>query len=185
MRTSKTGNSAFTVVELIVVIAILSILTGMTVMRLGGRSRSGRLREASRRLLTAAQYARDFTTTRRRACRLTFDPNGSYSLWYQSDPHNDPGKYSQITSGLARAEKLADPLKLSKIRVVSRSSTDPQATSASFITFHPTGLSDGAIIEITDGRRKFSLLIEPHTGRAKLVEGEVDELPNGRKDLDA
>lgn len=184
MRTSKTGNRAFTVVELIVVIAMLSVLAGMTVLRLGGRSRSGRLREASRRLLSTAQYARDFATTRRRACRLIFDPNGGYSLAYQVDPHNDPGKYRQISSGLARPEKLTESLRLSKIRVINRISRG-QETSESFITFEPTGLSDGAIIEITDGRRKFTLLVEPHTGRAKLVDGEVDELPNGRKDLDA
>ena len=184
MRTSTTGNRAFTVVELIVVIAMLSVLAGMTVMRLGGRSRSGRLREASRRLLTTAQYARDFATTRRRACRLIFDPNGGYSLAYQADPHHNPSEFRPISSGLARPEQLTEPLRLSKIRVVHRSDSG-QDTSESFITFEPTGLADGAIIEITDGRRKFSLLIEPHTGRAKLVEGEVEELPNGRKELDA
>ena len=185
MRISKTGNRAFTVVELIVVIAILSVLAGMTVLRLGGRAGSGRLREASRRLLTTAQYARDFATTRRRACRLIFDPNGGYSLAYQADPYKDPGKYSPISSGLAKPERLTEPVRLSKVRVMNRSFINYETTPQSFVTFEPTGLSDGAIIEITDGKRKFSLLIEPHTGRAKLVEGSVDELPNGRKDLDA
>ena len=52
------------------------------------------------------------------------------------------------------------------------------------ITFDELGQVDAAIVSIEDGRRCWSLLTSPSTGRVSIQEGAVEVLPTDRVDLD-
>lgn len=186
--TSATGNRGFTIVEILVVVAIISVLATVTVPRMyAGRSKS-RLRGAARRLLVTAQYARDFATTRRCECRLIIDSDRQrYSMLYQKDPQHNPSEFTLLGTGLGKAQNLGKNLEFGKLRIAPRQGLDPDQPpkEVGYITFDPTGQADAAVLEITDGTNTYSLLIVPYTGYAKLTEGTVSELPNDRIDLDA
>lgn len=185
----------FTVVELVVVIVVVTVLAGMIVPRLVGAGGAAQLQEAARRLVIAAGYARDFAAAHRRACRLVLEPgaDGSprYDLTCQASPERDPNDYRPLRRGIGKPQPLGEGVRFGKIRI------DRQGWSAGAgggeagrddqpngITFDPTGRADAAVVALTDGRRTISMLVSPSTGRARLVEGEVDELPNDRIDLD-
>ena len=187
MRTSATGKKGFTLVEIMVVLVIISVLAGMIVPHMSGRTTAAKLRASARRLLVAARYARDFAATRRRKCRLVIDTKEQqYVLTCQQDPEHEPDLFAPLKTALGRAERLADGLTFSRVRIEPRHQPDTQQSKfPDCITFEPTGQADAAVLEITDGRNTYSVLIAPQTGSAKLIEGVVDELPNDRIDLDS
>jgi hypothetical protein len=55
----------------------------------------------------------------------------------------------------------------------------------SVVQFEPSGQADAAVLEVTDGNVCYSVIVVPESGRAILVWGKVQELPNDRQDLDA
>ena len=179
-------RSAFTLVELIVVVVLVTVLAGMVGLRLWGAGRGASLRAAARRVHIAAQYARDFAATRRCNCRLTLDPKtGGFQLVYQADPEHRPDEFQPVRGGPGRTETLEEPLRFSRIRVEP---TEPRANDdakENQITFYPSGRSDAAIVQITDGRRTYSVVVFPSRGRCRMIEGAVEQLPDDQLDLDA
>jgi prepilin-type N-terminal cleavage/methylation domain-containing protein len=176
---------AFTLVEVLVVIAVLGVLSTMIVPRLGGAAGPRRLRESARQLLTAARYARDYASAHRAACRLAIDVDGQrYALLCQVDPEHRPGEFGPVADASGRTERLAPPVRFGKVWIEPRRRFDGMPPPEGGITFDPLGQSDAAIVELTDGRQSFCLLTSPSTGRVRLVEGVVAELPGDRQDLD-
>jgi prepilin-type N-terminal cleavage/methylation domain-containing protein len=182
MPTSSVGDRGFTLVEIIVVVVIVSVLTAMAVPRLSGRSGPAELRAAARDLLCVARYARDFAATRRCECRLEIDPaQGRYLVTAEIDP-NSPGEFYRLRSLAVRPRKLPPSVRFGRVRV---SGTATELAEADHIAFRPDGRCDAALVEITDGRRVYTLSVAADTGRVGLVENAVAEPPNERVDLDA
>ena len=152
-----------------------------------GRS-SAELRGSARQLLVAAQYARDFAATRRRKCRLTIDlDQQQYVLTAQSAPQHNPSEFVPLATGLGKAQRLSQGVRFVKVRVEPRKGhdqPDQPPEQLNYITFEPNGQADAAVLEITNGQQSYSVLIVPHTGYAKLIEGTTRALPNDRLDLD-
>lgn len=186
MRTSITGNRrGFTLVEVVVVIVIVAVLAAMIVPRLAGGASARQLRESARKLLTTAQYARDYAARHRRACRLVIDSaQGRYGLIRQVAPESSPNEFRPLT-GVGRAVHLERPLRFERVRIQPRPHLTGMNPRRDCITFDSMGQADAAVVEITDGTRSISLLVAPSTGRARLVNGVPDKLPSDRKDLDA
>ncbi len=184
-RTSPVGRTSFTIIELIVVTVMISILATMIVPRLSGSMRSTRLRESSRSLVTTAQYARDLAATRRRTCRLMIDVKGGrYSLALESNPGREPGKFSPLRSGVGKVQRLPDGVRFGKVLIEPFGQRNSAQRSDTYIAFGTTGRTDAAAVQITNGRRTYSLLVAPCSGQVRLVEAAVDELPTNRRDLD-
>ena len=185
MPTSSTGERGFTLIEVLAVVVVIAVLATMTVPRLYGGMGQRRLNAAAARFLTSAHYARDFATTHRRACRLTMDPEKSrYGLLAQRSPHRRPNEFGALRMGIGRPEDLGGGIRFGRIRVEPRSRRSGVTQQRDCITFDPMGRADAAVVEITDGRRVVSILVPPHTARARLVHGPFHKLPNDRRDLD-
>ena len=187
MQTSVTGNDrrGFTLVELIVVVAIVAVLAGMIAPRMFGAGSSARLKQSARRLLATAKYARDYAATRRCKCRLVIDPEKQqYRLLRQKDPEHEPNEFVGLDTSLGKTEGLGEGLRFGRIRIEPRQGRDEKNQEANCISFEPAGQADTAAIEVTDGEQTYSLLVMGHTGYARLEEGESDKLPNDRMDLD-
>ena len=184
-RTLATGNRGFTLVEIIVVVVIISVLATMIVPGMYAGRSLAQLRGSARQLLVAAQYGRDFATTRRCKCRLMIDlDKQQYALAFQQDPQRNPSEFVRLSTALGRVQRLADGLRFGQVRIEPREGYDQPPERIDYITFEPSGQADSAVLEITNGEQTYSVLIVPYTGYAKLIEGTTSELPNDRLDLD-
>ena len=185
MPTSSAGERGFTLIEVLAVVVVIAVLATMAVPRLYGGMGRRRLNTAAARFLTSARYARDFATTRRRACRLTMDvENNRYGLLGQRSPHRRPNEFGALAMGIGRSEDLGGGIRFGRIRVEPRPRRSGTRQQRDCITFDPMGRADAAVVEITDGRRVVSILVAPHSARARMVHGPVHKLPNDRRDLD-
>ena len=165
---------------------IVAVTATLIVPRTLSSVTSARLRESGQSLLVAARYAHDFAATRRRVCRLVVNvKEQTYHIEYQSDPQRRPFEFRSMTSGPVKSTPLGKGVKFALVRIESSRRTQFQAGDTSdIVTFEPTGDADAAVVQITDGRRTYSLLVE-QGGRVTLVGRAVDESPNDREDLDA
>jgi type II secretion system protein H len=198
MPTSRTGRPdptvwqpgrGFTIVELLVVIVLISVLSGMVALRLGSLNEGRRLREDARQLQATAQYAREYAATRRMPCRLMLDAEqGRFSLACLGADEK-AGEFVPVPGWAGRAVSLGKGVRFGQLNISprpdgadygQRSHTDG---SANCVTFTPEGLADAAVVPVTDGRKTYSLLISP-AGQLRLVAEAVNKLPNDRIDLD-
>ena len=172
----------FTLVEMIVVVAIVGVLAGMIVPRLTGASGATKLRVPARQLLALARYARDYAATRCCRCRLRIDRSARCFGLLRPDEDGDADDFRPLKSPAGRPITLPPNVRFGQVRIADSPDGTEQRDA---ITFHPDGSGDGAIVEITDGRHTYSLVVLPDTGRLRLIEGRVNEPPTERIDLDA
>jgi type II secretory pathway pseudopilin PulG len=171
-------------VELLVVLALIGVLAGMTVPRLAGATAGRQLRQDARRLVLAARAAHDHAVGHQRLCRLMIDSaRRQFALVEQDTDEQGEQTFVPLAFGLGRPQMLGRNSRFENVWVEPM----PRAGFGGDdrgITFDELGQVDAAIITIGDGRRHWSLLTSPATGRIRLQEGVVDELPIDRVDLD-
>lgn len=173
---------AFTLVEMTVVMVLVVVLAGMTIPMFAGAAGSTRLKEQAHGLLTSARYAREYAITHRVDCRLAIDSTaGQYTLQRQDVDALGGETFTAIGLGWGRPVVLGSGVRFSRVEIQPADGH----TENQWITFHPTGQADSALVEITDGQKTYTLLVAPASGRATLTDGTVRAIPNDRVDLDA
>ena len=181
----RCGARAFTLVELVVVTVLILVLAGMIVPRLHRAAGSTQLRVSARRLACAARWAREVAITRRCRCRLVIDARKQrWALARDGADAEDPARFVAMTSALGRAEQLPAGVRFGRVEIEARRGEDLPQGADDCVTFDAFGGGDAAAVELTDGRRAFSVLVWPHTGRTELVEGPAGSPPDDRLDLD-
>jgi len=180
---STFGRNAFTLVEIMVVLLIIAVLTTIGAVQYAGSSALVDLKQSGRAIEVCAQYAHNYAITRHCATRLLIDPRENrFVLQCQDDA--DDGEAFVPVPGMSARQALAGQAHFGVLRVDSDQAELSEGPGMIAIRFTPTGSADAAVIEIVNGRRMFSLVVHPSTGRTSLVDGKVDDLPNDKKDLD-
>lgn len=77
MKCKIRRRHAFTLVELLLVVAIMGIVAAITVPNLTRSMRGNRIRHATRNIVTAGRYARSISILRESSHALVFDIDGS------------------------------------------------------------------------------------------------------------
>lgn len=176
---------AFTLIELMVVVIVIAVLSGMAITSFGGSLNKTRLAESAQRLHTVVRYAHRYALTHRCVCRITFktddpDDGPGYKMEVESTDPDATDTFTVIQSGVGKPVKLTGKLRFAKV-LIENGDLGQQYV----ITFQPTGEANAAAIQLTDGKRTWTVLIEPNTSRSRVVDHAVDQIPNMREDLDA
>jgi type II secretion system protein H len=162
-------SHGFTLIELVVVIAILAVMLALIVPRLGEIGEAN-LKRSARHLTGMIRFLHEEAQARKTVLRLVFDIHGG-QYWIEAlVPVTDKAvEFQRYQSVIAGEGSLAGQTTFRDIAV----NTHPDAP---YILFTPDGWIEPAIIHLRDGgERDYSLLIQPLTGNTELREGYVEE----------
>jgi prepilin-type N-terminal cleavage/methylation domain-containing protein len=154
------GRAGFTLVEIVLVLSLILLLTGVAALTMGGWKHSMDLEEGSQSLVTGLKMARADAANMGKRLRLVFDPDsGQGSLQWESDPLANPGVFTDYATCTWKAflenpdvqVKRCDFTGSSTWRTLMADSTTGQSNdqpTLAPITFEPDGSSDSVRIEM-------------------------------------
>jgi len=138
-----------TLLELLIVLAIMAIVAGFMIPMFGGPISTSELRSAARELAAGLRLAQSEAVSQRRQTFLVLDVAGK-RFKVDNDPHE---------------HKLPSKVELK----LFTAQNDLVSDSVGSIRFFPDGGSNGGRITVASGNRKFDVDIEWLTGRVAIL----------------
>jgi general secretion pathway protein H len=196
---SRPTARGFTLIELLIVVSLIALLAGLAAPAVGSLT-GANARKAAGELAGAMRYLFDTAALRHAPCRLALDLDaraywpecapaaGGVALSPEEDEQDlerrFPGeKNAELRRLLARTEfgkfkdRLVDRRELpgrtsfGKVRVEGRREAE---SGTVYVHFFPGGRAQRAFVPLADGDNKYTVVVEPFTGRARVVIGDVE-----------
>jgi type II secretory pathway pseudopilin PulG len=161
MIRNRSNLRAFTLIELILVMVIITFVVGAVVPLLRGFSAGRRTADSARMILALAQYAHTQAESEGRTYRLNFDDSAG-TFWLTADhddgtfqpPANDFGKTQSLDAGVKMQVEITPPV----IPLDEQQSQTPTPTlsksqptdAGSYVEFDPSGRSQPVTISLSD-----------------------------------
>jgi type II secretion system protein H len=131
MLNRRSHSLAFTLIELLMVLAIVAIMVALIAPSLRGFAIGRRANDAARQIVALTRYAQSQAVSEGRTYRLNVDPVGRDSNYWLT-MQNDVGQWSAPTNENGQKFALPDGVKMD---------TDiPRQPDGQYVTFSPTGL---------------------------------------------
>jgi general secretion pathway protein H len=147
---SRPREHGFTLLELLIVLALMALMTAITLPMLGNGVSTTQLRSSARQLAAGLRMARSEALAQRREAFLLVDVAGK-RFRLDSDP---------------RVHKLPDGITL-KLFTAQNDLVDDNVGA---IRFFPDGGSNGGRITVAAGERKFEVDVDWLTGRVAILD---------------
>ena len=181
-------KSGFTLVELLVAIVIMTILTGIGASMLTGTNQQLQVQKAANSLLVMSQYARMSAIEEQRAYKLYIDKanNEFYLLTTLFDEETQVAEEIVVEDSLVAPVILEGSVIIEDVRIISNDYYSGSTASDQYIiTFAPEGTSQTAVVQVGDEKTNYTLSINEVTGKAKLINGTIDDVKIDTIDIDA
>ncbi len=156
MRNRRSNFRAFTLIELILVMIILTIVAGAVAPMLRGFTAGRRIANSARAMLALSQYARTQSMSEGRIYRLNFDPTAG-AFWLTEDqdgtfaaPTNDFGDRQTLESGEKMQIEITAPVVPLDEQQTGSPTTPQAAPSDQYVEFDPSGRTQQVTITLTD-----------------------------------
>jgi prepilin-type N-terminal cleavage/methylation domain-containing protein len=164
---------AFTLIELLIVVAIVIVLTGMMVPVLQsglGRSES---RGALVRITNIMTLASSMAVAEGRTFRLNINPQeGRFWVTHERDPLNEPGVYVPYRLSELTDFRLGPGITVRWHELELRE----QQEGEPFIPFHADGTSERlTLVLITEGGRTWTIMVAPMTSAIRVVDFDITQ----------
>jgi len=179
---SRSFDSGFTLIELMVVLAVIAIMTALIIPEMRGTLEEARLRSSARSLVAACEAANSRAITHNQRQQLLLEiRTGGYTLRSGADGQpqqangagDDAPIEGQIDSHVAMQFETGDAMEVEADKTsapASRREPSPQRRPAG-ISFYPDGTADPATIVLRDQEGfRLALQIQSITARVRLVE---------------
>ena len=161
MPTSRAGtwNKGFTLIELSLIILLIGVILVFALPKLDNIWDT-KLRTAARRLSGTIQSLFDESVLKKKPYQIVFDiTNRSYSI-----------SASEVVE-IAKKVNLPDKIFIKDIVTP----TEGRITDGTVpIRFYPDGFVEKNIIHLSDGKKDYTLVTTPLTGKVKIMEGYVE-----------
>jgi len=194
----------YTLIELMIVIAIVAIIAAASLPAFDSVT-GANARAAAGELAASSRYLFDTATLRHQACRIAMDletrswwaecaqdrpPPGSDGAAADEEPgladrfpdERDAdrrrllarAKFGQFSDRLARKRSLPGSVRFSE--VWTEHQREPFDKGMAYVYFFPQGRTEEARVPVRDGDTVYSAVLQPFTGRARVVTG-MPEVP--------
>lgn len=186
MRVTR-SQSGFTLVEIMVVIAVMGVALGLGGGMYMGTYQRMQVEKAARQLVVAARYGRMLALERQGDVRLCFNQQqGRFFLMAPPRPTQGENQVSAVCDQMCKPVELDESISLELVEIesaIADEQTDGETERA--VTFRPDGSADAAVVQIGDGKRHFTVAICPVTARVTLTVGMASDRTQTTLDLDA
>jgi general secretion pathway protein H len=201
MTGARAGERGFTLIELLVVLGVVALLATLAAPALGSLT-GANAREAAGRLAGAMRYMFDTAALRHETCRIALDA-GRRSWWAECSPgpatvalgareredeEDLAGRFPDekddetrrllartafggFSDRLTPRSELPGRAGFGKIHVEGLGEADAKVA---YVYFFPGGRALRAYVPVVDGANVYTVVVEPFTGRARVVVGAVE-----------
>ena len=159
---SRVHRVAFTLIELVVVMAMLAVAVGVIVPRMGTSIGRVALREAAGRLAQTARTVGALAVARRQELTLEIDLSlGAYRILMPSSD-GAPGELTTVQGSWLRGAQWPKSIRVQGFR---RGDGTRVTSGSERIRFYPDGTSSGAALRLTDADTTQQIIVHAHSGR--------------------
>jgi general secretion pathway protein H len=190
----------FTLVELMIVVAVIALLSAAVVPAVASVS-GANARRAAGELAGSLRYLFDTAALRYATCRMAIDLSGrAFSAecapgvaGVSRDPERDEQqadrfpdekdaerrrllaktRFGAFSDRLLKKRELPGTAVFRSVRVEGRS--HPVTEGTAYVHFFPGGQAERAKVEVVDGDAVYTVVVEPFTGRTRVVTGVVED----------
>jgi len=177
----------FTLVELLVVVALIALLGSLGGGMYAGTHNQLLVEKAARQFLLAAKYARIKAIEQGRPCELRLDAQVKKFMvtTTQWNAETGAGEVVVVRDYYSKPVELEGNVTFEAVKIVSLAAggmmeEEPQQR----IRFRPDGSAESAVVQIGDGETHYTVAIVASTGKASLSVGTADEVKMAVIDLD-
>ncbi|MCF7955631.1 MAG: prepilin-type N-terminal cleavage/methylation domain-containing protein [Phycisphaerae bacterium] len=180
----------FTMVEILVVVAIVAIMATAAGALYMGTFKNMQLEKAAKEFYLAAKYARLGAVEKQTEFRLAIDQNeGRFFIAYEKmNPDTDELENVVVSNPYTKPVTLPAGVRIEEITIVpsiemiepenrgdqESLKKDKDREPGTVIVFTPYGTADSAVIKIGNGKTSFTVSISPATGKVKIARGELE-----------
>ena len=171
---------AFTLLELVVTIALLAVMAGLIVPRMAGSTNRAQVHEAAARFAHTARTVRELAVSRHAECALEIDlTRGGYEVLMQS---NSEGVVQMKTLRFSWLKGRRWP---ESVHVERYSTPDRKSATGGVqrLSFHPDGRTSGATVLFVCEPYRSQVVIGQHTGRIAYGDPKTTIFPPEQVDL--
>ncbi|MBI5097648.1 MAG: GspH/FimT family pseudopilin [Nitrospirae bacterium] len=157
---SNSRREGFTLIELIIVLLIIGIATGLVGIAINRTSGNHRLKTFAKEISAVLRYARSHAVSEKKTYCFSIDRDGRmFKLYTDNTSKDNDEKFVQVL-----VKSIPEELQ------ITLTGRDPEA---SFIEFFPIGNSTGGRVELSNQKEKFYFVtVNRITGKVAVEQGE-------------
>jgi general secretion pathway protein H len=190
--------NGFTLIELLIVVGIVALLAGLAAPALGTLT-GANARKASGELAGSLRALFDTAALRHVTCRMALDLD--HRAWWAEcaqgpvgaarDPRDDEAlqrqfpdekdeetrrllaktSFGAFEDRLVKKRELPGHAAFGQVRVEGKSAAEKGIV---YVYFFPGGQAQRAFVPVVDGDNLYTIVVEPFTGRARVVVGKAE-----------
>lgn len=187
---SQRDRCGFTLVELLVVVAIIAVAGGAGIGLYAGTSERFRLEKAARSFFLTARYARIMAIEKQREYKIQIGSEKTGFALATTEWNESSEQFAEtvVRDYYCKPVEFEGAVRFEDVRVVAtgvEETEEDDKSAEQAIIFSPDGSAQAVAVQIGDGRRHYAISISAATGKAKISLGELKEIAEvGTIDLD-